>query len=191
MMIANTEVSMRGIGLVAANRRESDRVPGPFDAWRVGFLETPVRIYDISHGGCFVHAMHEQEQGVIVMLKIQLPDGGWIEFKAETLYRRPGFGFAVRFIDMDHQTRARLDRALQVLAANSSAVLTHAGFPPASPETQPRRPPAGPLGQPTRQTAPLQVTGLRLSDRSGGSTGPRGRRPRHTPATGLPGTTVR
>ena len=71
-------------------------MPGPFDAWRVGFLETPVRIYDISLGGCFVHAMHEQERGVVVMLKIQLPDEGWIELKAETLYRRPGFGFGVQ-----------------------------------------------------------------------------------------------
>ena len=77
-----------GVGVATADRRASDRVPGPFDAWRVGILETPVRIYDISTGGCFVHAMHEQEPGVVVMLKIQLPEGEWIDVKAETLYRR-------------------------------------------------------------------------------------------------------
>ena len=120
MMISELRSLNAGIGLVATNRRESDRIQGPFDAWRVGFLQTPVRIYDISMGGCFVHAMHEQESGVIVMLQIQMPVGGSLEVKAETLYRRPGFGFAVRFIDMDHQTRARLEHALQVLAANSS-----------------------------------------------------------------------
>ena len=120
MMISELRSLKAGIGLVAANRRESDRIQGPFDAWRVGFLQTPVRIYDISMGGCFVHAMHEQESGVIVMLQIQMPVGGSLEVKAETLYRRPGFGFAVRFIDMDHQTRARLEHALQVLATNSS-----------------------------------------------------------------------
>jgi hypothetical protein len=109
------------IGLAVADRRGSDRIPGPFDAWRVGFLQTPVRIYDISVGGCFVHAMHEQEPGVIVMLQIQMPVGGSLELKAETLYRRPGFGFAVRFIDMDDQTRASLERALQALGANSSS----------------------------------------------------------------------
>jgi hypothetical protein len=97
------------------DRRTSERVPGPFDAWRVGVLETPVRIYDISEGGCFVHAMHEQERGVVVMLKIQLPGEGWLELKAETLYRRPGFGFGVRFIDMTPETQSRLARALEQL----------------------------------------------------------------------------
>lgn len=105
------------VSVATAERRESERVPGPFDAWRVGILETPVRIYDISLGGCFVHAMHEQERGVVVMLKIQMPDQGWLELKAETLYRRPGFGFGVRFIDLPPETQARLARALEALNA--------------------------------------------------------------------------
>jgi len=105
------------VSVATDDRRASDRVPGPFDAWRVGTLETPVRIYDISLGGCFVHAMHEQERGVVVMLRIQLPDEGWLELKAETVYRRPGFGFGVRFIDMPPETHARLGRALDVLNA--------------------------------------------------------------------------
>jgi PilZ domain len=107
-----------GVSVGTADRRSSDRVPGPFDAWRVGVLETPVRIYDVSLGGCFVHAMHEQERGVVVMLKIQMPEEGWLELKAETLYRRPGFGFAVKFIDMSEDTRARLARALEALGSN-------------------------------------------------------------------------
>ena len=104
-----------GVAVDTAERRASDRVPGPFDAWRIGILETPIRLYDISIGGCFVHAMHEQDPGVVVMLKIQLPQDEWIEVKAETLYRRPGFGFAVRFIDMSSETRGRLARALEML----------------------------------------------------------------------------
>ena len=106
------------IGLAATNRRKSDRIPGPFDAWRVGVLHTPVRIYDISLGGCFVNAMHEQAPGIVVTLEVQLPGEGTLELKAKTLYRRPGFGFAVRFIDMDPQKRARLAHALQALGAD-------------------------------------------------------------------------
>jgi hypothetical protein len=106
-----------GVDVATEDRRASERVPGPFDAWRIGFLETPVRIFDISLGGCFVHAMHEQERGVVVMLKIQLPEGEWVEVKAETLYRRPGFGFAVKFLDLTADTRARLARALDILDA--------------------------------------------------------------------------
>jgi hypothetical protein len=100
------------VGVATADRRAHERVPGPFDAWRIGMLETPVRIYDISPGGCFVHAMHEQDPGVVVMLRIHLPTAQWVEVKAETLYRRPGFGFAVRFIDLSDETRALLAGAL-------------------------------------------------------------------------------
>ena len=103
------------VSVATADRRNSARVPGPFDAWRIGMLETPVRIYDISVGGCFVHAMHEQDQGVVVMLKIHLPGEQWVEVKAETLYRRPGFGFAVKFIDVTEATRMRLASALEAL----------------------------------------------------------------------------
>ena len=71
------------VSVATADRRSSERVPGPFDAWRIGMLETPVRIYDISLGGCFVHAMHEQDPGVVVMLKIHLPGEQWVEVKAE------------------------------------------------------------------------------------------------------------
>lgn len=105
------------ISALTMDRRASERVPGPFDAWRVGTLETPVRIFDISLGGCFVHAMHEQERGVVVLLKIQLPESEWLELKAETLYRRPGFGFGVRFIDTPPETLDRLARALEALNA--------------------------------------------------------------------------
>ena len=97
------------------DRRKHDRVPGPFDAWRVGLIDTPMRIYDVSLGGCFVNAMHEQEVGVPFTLKIQLPHEGWITLKAETLYRRPGFGFAVRFTEIAPEAAQRLERAIDKL----------------------------------------------------------------------------
>lgn len=117
MMESRALTASVAVSLATLDRRASDRVPGPFDAWRVGTLETPVRIFDISLGGCFVHAMHEQERGVVVLLKIHLPEAGWIELKAETLYRRPGFGFGVRFIDTPPETLHRLERALEALNA--------------------------------------------------------------------------
>jgi hypothetical protein len=87
-------------------------VAGPFDGVRVGLLETPVRIYDLSVGGCFVHSLHEQQEGTMIVLKIDLPQEGWITTKAETLHSRPGFGFAVRFVDLDKKTEARLERSI-------------------------------------------------------------------------------
>jgi hypothetical protein len=105
-------------GLAAADRRQHRRIPGPFEGLRLGFLETPVQIYDIAIGGCFINSMHEQDEGVVVSLKIHLGDEGWVKVSAETLYRRPGYGYAVRFIDMDETTKKRMERALSKLAGS-------------------------------------------------------------------------
>jgi len=98
-----------------AERRQHDRVPGPFDAFRAGALETPLRIFDLSRGGCFVNAMHEQKPGVSFRMKIELPYVGPITVKAMTLYRRAGFGFAVQFVDVNEETASRLEDALEQL----------------------------------------------------------------------------
>ena len=103
------------------DRREHDRVPGPFDGRRVGLLDTPVRIYDLSKGGCLVHAMHEQTVGIPVTLKIDLPFEGWITVEAEVAYCKEGFGFAVRFLNMDQATTAQLSRSVDKLLLNRAS----------------------------------------------------------------------
>ena len=103
------------------DRREHDRVPGPFDGRRVGLLDTPVRIYDLSKGGCFVHSMHEQTVGIPVTLKIDLPFEGWITVEAEVAYCKEGFGFAVRFLNMDEATTAQLSRSVDKLLLNRAS----------------------------------------------------------------------
>jgi hypothetical protein len=99
------------------NRREHERFPGPFDGRRVAALETPVRIYDLSRGGCFITSLHEQQPGIVMTLRIDLPREGWVTVTAETLARQNEFGYAVRFVGMDLDTAERLDRALQHLEA--------------------------------------------------------------------------
>lgn len=97
------------------DRRQHERVPGPFDGFRVGALETPIRIYDLSRGGCFITATHEQAIGVSFTLKIELPYEGWIRLRGETLYQKPDYGFAVRFTEMTDDTAHRLERAIDML----------------------------------------------------------------------------
>ena len=87
-----------------------------FDGLRVGALETPVQLYDLSRGGCFINSMHQQQPGIKMQLKINLPYKGWITVTAETLYRRGKVGFAVRFVDMSADSSTRLEKALQALA---------------------------------------------------------------------------
>lgn len=98
--------------IAVEDRREHLRVSGPFDGVRTGFLQTPLQIFDLSLGGCFINSLHDQQEGVVFNLKIDLPHEGSIALKAQTLYRREG-GYAVRFIEMNEVTRRRLARALE------------------------------------------------------------------------------
>ena len=108
------------VNIGAANRRQHVRVAGPFDGRRLGVIPIEVRIYDLSQGGCFVNSMHEQKSGVVMVLEIDIPGEGWIRVKGQTLYAKPEFGFAVRFVEMSGELSARIERALRQMAESSS-----------------------------------------------------------------------
>jgi hypothetical protein len=106
---------------VGINRRAFPRAAGPFDGRRIGALETPIKIFDLSVGGCFINSMHEQQPGVTMVLKIDLPDQPSITVTAQSLYSRPEFGFAVLFINLNSSTQAKLEQAVRTaLAARST-----------------------------------------------------------------------
>jgi PilZ domain-containing protein len=108
-------VPMETLDQAARDRRQHDRVAGPFDGLRAGALETPLSIFDLSQGGCFVNSMYDQTPGVRFVMRIALPNAGLLTLNAETLYGRSGFGFAVRFVDMDDETASCLNGALEQL----------------------------------------------------------------------------
>ena len=89
-------------------RRRYERVTGPFD----GLLEGPVLIYDLNLGGCYVNSPLEPTEGTGLLLKIQLPEEGWISVNAEALYRLQ-HGFAVQFRDLDSETADRIARTVE------------------------------------------------------------------------------
>jgi hypothetical protein len=100
------------------SRRGAHRVTGPFDGCRLGLIETPLLIYDLSEGGCFVNSLYETPVGQRLRLRLTLPYEGTVTVDAETVYGRPGFGFAVRFLDVSDETRACLRSALDKLRQN-------------------------------------------------------------------------
>jgi hypothetical protein len=102
------------------NRRAFARAPGPFDGRRIGALETPIKIFDLSVGGCFILSMHEQQPGVTMALRIDLPDQPAITVTARSLYSRAEFGFAVLFVNVDTGTQANLEEAVQTALARST-----------------------------------------------------------------------
>jgi CheY-like chemotaxis protein len=101
---------------VGIERRRHVRVRGPFDGYRVGLIDTPICIADLSEGGCFISSSHPAPSpGQHVMLRIDLGEQGWICLKAKTVHARPDFGFAVAFIEVPADAASRLARALHRL----------------------------------------------------------------------------
>jgi CheY-like chemotaxis protein len=95
-------------------QRRHVRIAGPFHGVRVGLLDAPVTIYDLSEGGCFVNCLTAPpESGRHLVLKIDLPEEGWICLKAEVRHAKPEFGFAVSFVDVPSDAADRLRRGIQ------------------------------------------------------------------------------
>ena len=116
-------------------QRRHVRIPGPFHGVRVGLLDAPVTIYDLSEGGCFVNCLTAPpESGRHLLLKIDLPEEGWICLKAEVKYAKPEFGFAVSFVEVPSDAAGRLRQGIQrrqgVMAAAEGAPSV-AAAPPA------------------------------------------------------------
>ena len=75
------------------NQRRHTRVPGPFDGYWIGLLDAPIRIYDLSDGGCFVNSLQAlPSPGRPLVLKINVPDEGWICLKAQVVPKRGRWG---------------------------------------------------------------------------------------------------
>ena len=98
--------------------RKYVRVRGPFDGDHLDAPRTPVLIYDLNLGGGFVRFGDEQPTGATLTLKIDLPREGPITVNAETVYRDAS-GVAVRFVDLDRDTTARLTRTIDALTEHS------------------------------------------------------------------------
>lgn len=103
-----------------ASRRCSLRVAGPFDARRTGPFPIPVRLHDLSLGGCLIECHDQVAVGQRLTLQIDLPTDGWITLDAEILYLRDKVGFAVRFIALSEPNRRRIDRTIERMMVERS-----------------------------------------------------------------------
>jgi hypothetical protein len=103
-------------------RRQHIRVDGPFDGCRHGVFDMPILIHDLSESGCFVDSLQVVEPGRQLSLGVQPSGEGWITMKAEVVRGWPGFGFAVRFVDMPDVVRASLAR---LVASRAESATSH------------------------------------------------------------------
>ena len=100
-------------------KRRFPRAHGPFDGYHIG-PQTPVLVYDLNLGGGFVNFGDEPPTDVDFVFKVALPTEGVITVYAETVYRDER-GVAVRFVDVDVDTRQRLARTIDSIVEQPPA----------------------------------------------------------------------
>ena len=126
--------------MVRDPRRRHVRVLRPFDG-RAGFFETPVRLYDLSEGGCFIISVTDvHEIGRRFVLHLDLPDAESVTVMAEVLYSRPPFGYAVRFVDPPQTVAGRLRGALESIRQVGEMGDASLSLPDDDPRLSPRCP---------------------------------------------------
>ena len=94
-------------------RRQSARLPGPFQARLMGDSIVPVSVRDIGTAGCYVEGYAELVALPPIRLHLDLPTEGWIAVQAEVVYRLGRQGVAMKFIDLDEPTRDRILREIE------------------------------------------------------------------------------
>jgi hypothetical protein len=94
-------------------RRQSPRIPGPFEARLAGSTGVAVRVRDLSTAGCFVDGDEDIPVSDDMRLHIDLPGEGWISARTELVYRLGRQGVAMKFVDLDEPTRGRILREIE------------------------------------------------------------------------------
>ena len=97
------------------------RATGPFDGYQLRTPPEPVLIYELNLGGAFVSFMGEPPNEPALVLQIALPREHSITVQAETVYRHQ-FGMAVRFVDIDADSSARLARTVDAFNRENGQV---------------------------------------------------------------------
>jgi len=86
-----------------SDRRTEMRLDVCLDAvWDGKSGNYSARVTDLSEGGCYVDTLGGATTGEILRLKIQLPDGEWLDLEGAVAHQNPPLGFGMRFIDLTH-----------------------------------------------------------------------------------------
>jgi len=99
-------------GGVAADRRRFFRICHSFEGRRRGILPVPIRICDLSLGGCLIESRYPETRGRRLEIDIDLPWEGWTTFDAEIMTIRPDYGYGVQFVGVPDAICRRLDRVI-------------------------------------------------------------------------------
>jgi Tfp pilus assembly protein PilZ len=73
------------------------------------------RITDLSDGGCYMDSLSEVTIGEVLTLKLNLPNGEWLELTGKVAHHTPPVGFGVRFVDLSDEQLESLRNFIEQL----------------------------------------------------------------------------
>jgi hypothetical protein len=103
--------------VAAAERRRFHRIIHSFEGRRHGILPVPIRICDLSLGGCLIESRYPESRGRRLRIDIDLPWEGWTTVDSRVVTVRPEYGYGVQFVDVPDVIRRRFDRVITRIAA--------------------------------------------------------------------------
>ena len=90
-------------------RRAKPRLSVNLDAvWDREQARHSARVTDLSEGGCHLDTVGEVLTGEIVAFRVMLPNGDWLYLEGEVRHHRHGFGFGVKFTELNEDQREKL-----------------------------------------------------------------------------------
>jgi len=99
-----------------SERRSGQRWEVSLDAvWDGKSGNNTARITDLSDGGCYMDSLGDVTMGELLHLKLQLPNGEWLELTGEVAHHTPPVGFGVRFLGLSDQQLETLRSFIEYL----------------------------------------------------------------------------
>lgn len=108
-----------------SDRRTEKRWEVSLDAvWDGKSGNYSARVTDLSEGGCYIDTLGEAQVGEILSLKIQMPNGEWIELSGEVAHQTPPLGFGMRFGNLSDEQVDKLQSVIGQLNVLSTPVVS-------------------------------------------------------------------
>ena len=124
---ANTKTAV--VDSPMSDRRTEKRWDVCLDAvWDGKSGNYQARVTDLSEGGCYVDSLGEAVIGEVIVFKLQLPNGEWLELSGEVAHQTPPLGFGLRFVTLTDEQREKLRSLLDHLQPPqnpASAILSY------------------------------------------------------------------
>ncbi len=80
------------------------------------------RATDLSEGGCYIDSLNQPNVGEHLNLKLQLPNGDWLELTGEVAHQTPPLGFGLRFVDLSEEQLKKLNSLIDHLKRTHDSV---------------------------------------------------------------------